>query len=129
MDDQERTLKYLVAVEKLAEEILADKREIVVLDKRRNENREALRNLTKSTQKKCWLTVGSVLIKHDSDSAKNLIESDQKQLNIDINILRSNLKLKVNDLRDLEMQPPVPGLMLVPLSQKETGVLSSSGLW
>ncbi|KAJ8734049.1 hypothetical protein PYW07_014600 [Mythimna separata] len=128
MEDQERVVKYLVSVEKLANDILSDKHEIVLLDKRRNHNREALRDLTKTNQKKCWVTVGSVLIKHNVDAAKSLLEADQKQLNIDINKLRSELKVKVNNLRDLEMQPPVPGLMLNPLSSKETEALSSSKL-
>lgn len=129
MDDQVKILKYLVSAEKLAEEILSDRREIVLLDKRRNENREALRSITKSGQRKCWLTVGSVLIKQDLEATKALLEADQKQLDIDINKLRSDLKVKVNNLRDLEMQPPVPGLMLVPMSQKETQSLSSAGLF
>ncbi|XP_047523544.1 p53 and DNA damage-regulated protein 1 [Pieris napi] len=128
MDDQTKTLKYLVSVEKLADEILSDKREIVLLDKRRNQNREALRDLAKSEQKKCWVTVGSVLVKHNMESTKSLLEADQKQLDIDINTLRSNLKVKVNNLRDLEMQAPVPGLMLVPMSNRETEALSKSGL-
>uniref|UniRef100_A0A2A4JR24 Uncharacterized protein n=1 Tax=Heliothis virescens TaxID=7102 RepID=A0A2A4JR24_HELVI len=128
MQNQENVLKYLVSVEKLADEILSDKREIVMLDKRRNQNREALRDVTKSCQNKCWVTVGSVLIKHNVEATKSLLEADQKQLNIDINKLRSDLRVKVNNLRDLEMQPPVPGLMLVPLSSKETEGLSTSKL-
>ncbi|CAH0722544.1 unnamed protein product, partial [Brenthis ino] len=129
MDDQAKVLKYLVLVEKLAEEIINDRREIIMLDKRRNQNREALRELLKSSQSKCWVTVGSVLVKHNLHATKSLLEADQKQLNIDINKLRSNLKLKVNNLRDLEMQPPVPGLMLVPISDKENEGLSRAGLF
>lgn len=129
MNDQAKILTYLISVEKLAEEILSDKNEIILLDKRRNQNREALRNLTKSPQNKCWATIGSILVKHEVTSIRKLLEADQLQLDIDINKLRSNLKLKVNSLRDLEMQPPVPGLMLVPMSQKETQGLSSSGLF
>ncbi|CAH0600515.1 unnamed protein product [Chrysodeixis includens] len=128
MQDQEKVLKYLVSVEKLAEEILSDKREIVMLDRRRNHNREALRDLSKSAQQKCWVTIGSVLIKHNLEAARSLLEADQKQLNIDINKLRSDLRVKVNNLRDLEMQPPVQGLMLVPLSREETQGLSMSNL-
>ncbi|XP_049887310.1 p53 and DNA damage-regulated protein 1 [Pectinophora gossypiella] len=129
MDDQAKVLKYLVSAEKLAEEILSDRREIVLLDKRRNANREALRDLSKSGQQKCWVTVGSVLIKNDLRTTKDLLDEDQKQLNIDINKLRSDLRVKVNDLRDLEMQPPVPGLMLVPMSRKETEGFSCAGLF
>lgn len=129
MDDQDKTLQYLISVEKLAQEILSDRLEIVLLDKRRNENREALRNLTKSSEAKCWLTVGSVIIKHDIATAKSLLEADQKQLDIDMNQIRSELKVKVNNLRDLEMQPPVPGLMLVPLSNTENEGLTNAGLF
>lgn len=129
MENQAKVLKYLTSVEKLAEEILTDKREIVMLDKRRNQNREALRELSKSGQLKCWVSVGSVLVKQNLETTRTLLEADQKQLNIDVNILRSNLKVKVNDLRDLEMQPPVPGLMLVPMSQNETEYFSRSGLF
>ncbi|CAH2099950.1 unnamed protein product [Euphydryas editha] len=129
MDDQAKILKYLISVEKLAEEILNDKREIIMLDKRRNHNREALRDLSKSSQSKCWVTIGSVLVKHNVEGTKVLLEADQTQLNIDINKLRSNLKVKVNKLRDLEMQPPVPGLMLVPITNKESEGLSRAGLF
>lgn len=128
MEDQEKVFKYLEAVEKLAEEILADRHEIIVLDKRRNQNREALRELAKLFSNNCWLTVGSILIKHDKEVTRKLLEDDQKQLNIDINKLRSDLKVKVNSLRDLEMQPAVPGMMLVPMSQNETLAMSNSGL-
>ncbi|XP_028160277.1 p53 and DNA damage-regulated protein 1 [Ostrinia furnacalis] len=129
MNDQDKVLKYLVSVEKLANEILSDKREIILLDKRRNHNREALRDLTKSCQLKCWMTVGSILIKNDVEVTKNLLEADQKQLSIDINKLRCDLKVKLNDLRDLEMQPPVPGLMLVPMSHTEMQGLTKAGLF
>lgn len=129
MNDQEKVLKYLVSVEKLAEEILADKREIIELDKRRNHNREALRGVITSQQPQCWVTVGSVLIKHDVEKTKCLLEEDQKQLNIDINKLRCDLKVKMNSLRDLEMQPPIPGLMLVPMSPKEADGMAKTGLF
>ncbi|KAF9795147.1 hypothetical protein SFRURICE_004519 [Spodoptera frugiperda] len=128
MQNEDKMLEHLISVEKLANEILSDRHEIVMLDKRRNHNREALRDLSKSSQKKCWVTVGSVLVKHNLDDTRLLLENDQKQLTIDINKLRSDLKVKVNNLRDLEMQKPVPGLMLVPLSSKETEGLSSSKL-
>lgn len=129
MDDQSKILKYLVEVEKLADEILSDSREIILLDKRRNQNREALRSVAKSGQRICWLTVGSVLIKHDVEATEVLLDADQKQLDIDINKLRSDLKVKVNNLRDMEMLPPAPGMMLAPLSRKETQGLSSAGLF
>lgn len=124
----ERILEYLRAVEKLAEEILVDKQEIIQLSTMQNKNREALRDLGKSNQEICWLTVGSVLIKHNLYSTRQLIEKDQEKMNVDLNKLRRELKLKINNLRDLEMQPPLPGLMLTPLSPKERYSLSANGL-
>ncbi|CAH2267203.1 jg2931 [Pararge aegeria aegeria] len=129
MDNQAKVLQYLISVEKLAEEIINDKRDIILLDKRRNQNREALRDISKACQTNCWVTVGSVLLKHKLTDTISLLEADQKQLNIDINKLRSNLKVKVNDLRDLEMLPPVSGSLLVPLTNKESEGMSSAGLF
>lgn len=126
---QAKTLKYLVSVEKLADEILSDREQMILLQKRSHENREALRGIAKSGQWNCWVTVGPAMIEQDLEVTKVLIEADQKQINIDINKLRSDLRVKVNSLRDLEMQPPVPGLMLIPMSQKETQSLSSAGLF
>lgn len=48
-----------------------------------------------------------------------LLFTDQVQLDTQINKLRSELKVKVNKLRDMEFQSPVPGLMLNPLSRSE----------
>ena len=45
--EAERVLQYLVEVEELAEAVLADKRQIVDLDTKRNQNREGLRALQK----------------------------------------------------------------------------------
>lgn len=45
--------------------------------------------------------------------------SDYKQVDQEINKLRSDLKVKVNNLRDLDHQPPVPGLTLKALSRSE----------
>lgn len=47
------------------------------------------------------------------------LSTDQVQLDMQINKLRSELKVKVNRLRDMEFQSPVPGLMLNPLTRSE----------
>jgi hypothetical protein len=49
--------------------------------------------------------------------------TDQVQLDAQINKLRSELKVKVNKLRDMEFQSPVPGLMLNPLSHSELSAM------
>ncbi|XP_073861099.1 p53 and DNA damage-regulated protein 1 isoform X4 [Macaca fascicularis] len=79
--EAERVLRYLVEVEELAEEVLADKRQIVDLDTKRNQNREGLRALQ-----------------------KDLSLSDQDHLDKEIEKLRKQLKVKVNRL--FEAQGP-----------------------
>lgn len=49
--------------EKVADQILVNKQEFVNWDKKRQGNREALRELRKSEdEKKVWITVGSMLV-------------------------------------------------------------------
>ncbi|XP_049725758.1 p53 and DNA damage-regulated protein 1 isoform X3 [Elephas maximus indicus] len=73
--EAERVLRYLVEVEELAEEVLSTKRQIVDLDTKRNQNREALRALQ-----------------------KDLSLSDQVRLDSEIEQLRKQLKLNVSRL-------------------------------
>lgn len=119
MDNPNKSLQHLEEVESLGEEILTDRSEIVALDKRRQDNREGLRALSKCTDKKTWMALGPLLIKLPKEKAQDLMQKDQVQVDAEINKLRSNLKVKVNNLRDLEHQNPVPGLMLNALSPAE----------
>ncbi|XP_023705753.1 p53 and DNA damage-regulated protein 1 [Cryptotermes secundus] len=119
LENPQHSLEYLEEVERLGEEIVRDKQEVVALDRRRNQNREALRALHRPDHGKTWLTLGSLLIKTPTNKAKELLEHDQVQLDMQINKLRSDLKVKVNRLRDMEFQSPVPGLMLSPLTRSE----------
>lgn len=50
--------------------------------------------------------------------------ADQRECSNTINKIRSDLKVKVNELRDLELTPPVPGLMLTPMSHKEMDAMN-----
>ena len=43
-----------------------------------------------------------------------------------MNKLRSDLKVKVNKLRDLEHTSPVPGLMLNPMSREEMNAVGQT---
>jgi hypothetical protein len=73
-------LEYLEEVERLGEEIMRDKQEVVALDKRRNQNREALRALQHQDFEKTWLTLGSLLIKVPTNKAKELLEQGKSPL-------------------------------------------------
>ncbi|XP_029156580.1 G patch domain and ankyrin repeat-containing protein 1 homolog [Nylanderia fulva] len=124
MSEHQILLEHLESVENKAGEILTDREEIIALDKRRNDDRVGMRALQKQSHEKTWITVGPLLLKMPSKAAEELLEKDQKECSTAINKLRSNLKIKVNELRDLELTPPVPGLMLEPMSHKEMDAMN-----
>ncbi|KAK7788556.1 hypothetical protein R5R35_011746 [Gryllus longicercus] len=126
LEDPKKSLKHLSEVEKLGEEILVDRQEIVALDKRRNHNREALRALKNGAGSKTWMAVGSLLIKLPQEQASKALEKDQMHLDVEINKLRSNLKVKVNALQDMEHKDPIPGLTLQPMTHKEMRTIKSA---
>ena len=70
---------HLREIEEAAEEVLSDKQEIVDLDRKRCQNREALRalshlNTSEQTEKKCWLAMGNCFFQLPQDKAKNLLQ-------------------------------------------------------
>ncbi|PIO29285.1 hypothetical protein AB205_0209950, partial [Aquarana catesbeiana] len=78
-EGMDRVLGHLQEVERKAEDVLGDRRQIIDLDIKRNQNREALRALSKDTDK-----------------------SDQEQLDQEIDTIRSQLKEKVNQLYEAQ---------------------------
>lgn len=66
-------LELLIETERVADQILQNKQEIVDLDKRRQSNREAKRNLEKSGDKKAWVTVGPILVKMTKEKGEKLL--------------------------------------------------------
>lgn len=77
MDVEKTTMEYLFRVERQAEKILVDKSEIVALDKRRNNNRMAIRaliNCKTPHDYKTWMAVGSCMVKVPIKKAKTLLE-------------------------------------------------------
>jgi chaperonin cofactor prefoldin len=69
-----KTIEILIATERVADQILANKREIVALDKRRQDNREAIRGLEKrKDQDKTWITLGSMLVKMRKERAVDIM--------------------------------------------------------
>ncbi|XP_043489875.1 p53 and DNA damage-regulated protein 1 [Polistes fuscatus] len=124
MNQFQELLNHLQQVEAKAGEILTDRQEIVALDKRRNDDRAGMRALQKTNCNKTWIVVGPMLLKMPNETAEELLLKDQKQCDIEVNKLRSELKVKVNELRDLELSPPVPGIMLKPMSNKEMSVMN-----
>ena len=103
-------LEHLREIEEAAEEVLSEKQEIVDLDRKRNQNREAIRALSRKPQEnssnesndKAWLAMGNCFFELPKKKALNLLEQDQVKLDSEIDSLRSDIKVKVNNLRDKE---------------------------
>ncbi|XP_022082380.1 p53 and DNA damage-regulated protein 1-like [Acanthaster planci] len=123
--DTQFILKHLGELEQVAEEVLADKQQIVDLDRTRNGNREGLRCLMKQNQQsrtgesKSWICFGNMFIKVPGPSAQAMVEQDQKKLDEEIDRLHKELRPKVAKLRDLEGQKKAKGFDLTALSSEE----------
>ena len=113
-------------MEELAEDILSDKQEIVDLDRKRNANREALsaldkqaKNGWKGDQTKTWISMNNCFIQLPNKTATELVKKDQVKLDVEVNKLRSDLKVKVNKLNDTEGKPELKGFGLKALNTGE----------
>ena len=80
----DKVLTYLKEVETAAEDVLTDKQEIVDLDRKRNQNREALRAVQKAAEadykgdaSKVWMATGNTFIKMPSSAAKDMLKSGE----------------------------------------------------
>lgn len=80
MDGTQKTMELLIASERMADQILQNRQECVALDKRRQETRVAIRDLTKCDDNKTWITVGSLLVKMSKERALDLLMKGEKKL-------------------------------------------------
>ncbi|XP_048248076.1 p53 and DNA damage-regulated protein 1-like [Haliotis cracherodii] len=118
--DTSDLLSQVALVEEAAEDILADRRQIIDLDKKRNKTREAIRALQKNKESdKSWVCFGNMFIKLPNKKAVNLLEKDYNQLDEELTDIRNKLKPKVNNLRNLENKEDMKGFGLNPLSKEE----------
>lgn len=74
---QEKVLAMLMDTERVADEILVNKQEIVELDKRRQSNREALNELKRATDKSVWTSIGSLIVKLKKATAVAMLEDGE----------------------------------------------------
>ncbi|XP_060089164.1 p53 and DNA damage-regulated protein 1 isoform X1 [Heteronotia binoei] len=114
-------LRYLAEVEALAEEVLAGRQQIVALDQKRNQNREALRALSKELagSEKVMVCFGSMFVQLPNAKTKEMLQKDQALLNEEIASLREELKAKVSRLLEAQGQPELKGYNLKPLGSEE----------
>ncbi|XP_016928201.2 p53 and DNA damage-regulated protein 1 [Drosophila suzukii] len=124
--DLDKSIEIITKTEELADKIMANKQELTVMDKRRQETREALRLMEKSEDKKVWITIGSMLVKMEKEKALYLLKKDQHQIEQQINLIYSDQKLLVNKHRDLEFKSPFSGTNLKPLEKKEFDALKAN---
>ena len=126
-DDPNFVLDYLKQVEELAEDVLTDKQQIVDLDKMRNTNREAIRALRTALKSdpghKTWMNIGGQFIKYKASDGIKMLESDQDELDNQINSLRNGLLAKVNKLNDAQGKADLKGFNLAPLSRQEMSAM------
>lgn len=142
---QDKVLAMLIDTERVADQILVNKQEIVELDKRRQSNREALNELKRTTDTSTWTSIGCAIVKLKKETAIKMLQEglnrieiylfvslmhslfvDQEIIERDIDKLRQQQKVLVNKLRDLEKQDPTKGFNLKPMSHNEMGALKSS---
>lgn len=70
---QAKILDILIASETVADKISVAKQSIIELDKRRQQTREAIRNIERCDDTGVWITVGSTLIKMNRKNAVELM--------------------------------------------------------
>ncbi|XP_064818678.1 p53 and DNA damage-regulated protein 1-like [Oncorhynchus masou masou] len=124
--EAERILQYLTEVEEAAEDVLANKQQIVDLDTKRNMNREALNALKHemASEEKVKVCCGNMFIQFPKAKTKEMIQRDQQQLDKEINNLRQALKDKLNRLNELQGKPELTGYNLCPLSDVEVKAIN-----
>lgn len=126
LDDSSRMMQHLVEMESAAEDILADKQQLINLDRKRQKTREAVRVLSKDKKSaKQWVCFGNMFLKLPTEKTKKLLEKDFDQLDSDISDIRKNLKPKVNKLRDIEHKDSIKGFNLHPLTKEEMKTIES----
>lgn len=79
---QAKVLDILIASETVADKIAVAKQSIIELDKRRQQTREAIRNIEKCDDTSVWITVGSTLIKMNRKNAVELMRDGMSLVNI-----------------------------------------------
>lgn len=84
-------MEIIRSTEVVADKILMNKQELLALDKRRQDNRQAIRSLEgggkKDTEavenkavgeRKVWITIGSLLVKMEKEKALTLLKKGKK---------------------------------------------------
>lgn len=148
MAEDSRVFEIIYKNEKVADKILMNKQELLNWDKKRQSNREALRELRKSEDKKAWITVGSMLVEVDKLKAIDILSkgrkangtsgwdahsyliTEQSEIDKEANKIRDEQLVLVKRHKDLEMDKMPSGFDLKPMNRNEMNVLKNElKLW
>lgn len=110
----------------MADKIIGNKKHITELSQKKEDTREAIRELQKSTESKTWTSISGLMVKTTKDTALELLKRDQTTLEEEINKLRDQNKALVKRHRDLEQSSPLTGFDLKPLTKQEIAGLRSN---
>lgn len=121
-----KPFEIILETEKVADKIISNKRNITDLSQKKEDVREAIREITKSNEPKAWVSISGMMVKTTKDSALKLLKKDQTTLEDEINKLRDENKVLVKKHRDLEQNTPLTGFDLKPLSSKEVTAFKSN---
>jgi len=110
----------LMEMEQLAEDILTDKQQLVDFDRRRQNNREALRNIQDYKHDEVWLFVGQFFMKKKTTDVRNILQKDQQIMQEETDKINSTMKAKSTQLHELEGRAnQMKGFNLKPLSGED----------
>jgi hypothetical protein len=74
----EHLVSYLTDLEDNAEQVITKKREMIELDRMRNNNRVAIRHLMKTKDEKSWIAMGNTLFRFKTVDAKKFLEEGKE---------------------------------------------------
>lgn len=80
----QKTMEILIAIEKVADEVLVNKRELTEYGKQKEDLRVALKEIEKSNDQKVWITIGSMPIKMEKEKAVELLKKGMYLLQIKV---------------------------------------------
>ena len=111
-EDAATIVDRLTRAERIGEDVLAERQQMVELDRRRNANREALAALRRmdreaestgiAAPEKHWMCRGDFFLKEPTATTRQLLEQDQRRIEGELEALRLSVKRKSSLLCELD---------------------------
>lgn len=118
----EDVIQQVARTERLAEELLTSKHQVVEYDRRRNANRQALGELKRKKlvgTSRIWSNFGDMFLLLPRQQVINMVEKDQTELSDSIDQVRDAMQAKAGELRETEGKPMSKGWGLKGMAFKE----------